>query len=75
MKVCPICCKPLKLAIAHRQWNVAYEADDNAGWRYVGPDCFRNVKASGTSGYKQAGDPGPKWYEKQEWALSAIRAQ
>jgi hypothetical protein len=43
---CYICGKPIK-SLAH----IVYAEDDNAQTQVVGPDCFRLVEKTGTSGF------------------------
>lgn len=68
---CPVCCKQLKLAIAHRKQHIAYCDDDSGAWRYVGADCWKNIKRMGVAGYRQT-DVGPRWFATEQDALSCI---
>lgn len=75
MSICPVCCKKLKnaryIAFADERNNSA----DATDWRHVGSDCWRRIKIAGYNGYKQSGDPGPRWYADQLAAIAAMAAK
>jgi hypothetical protein len=45
---CYLCGKPIK-SLAH----IVFAEDDGGQTQVVGPDCFRRIEATGTSGFGQ----------------------
>ena len=71
MNICPVCCKQLKLIVSHRKQYIAYAGDDNAAWRYVGRDCYKNILKAGETGYTQK-EGYIRWFASEELAWKFI---